>query len=112
MTTRHIRYVGASLEAFRNHLRLLRGRPSAPALTSGNHLNASISVTFIAGIKHGWCHRVLCPYQRGAANIARNPCAREGERSNRLRWTFGTLYLADGLPLVPVVLGIFALPEL
>src|SRR6516225_5341590 len=29
-----------------------------------------------------------------------------------LRWTFGTLYLWDGVPLVPIVLGLFALPEL
>jgi TctA family transporter len=29
-----------------------------------------------------------------------------------LRWTFDTLYLWDHLPLVPVTLGIFALPEL
>jgi putative tricarboxylic transport membrane protein len=29
-----------------------------------------------------------------------------------LRWTFGSLYLWDHLPLVPVTLGIFALPEL
>jgi len=29
-----------------------------------------------------------------------------------LRWTFGTEYLYDGLPLVPVTLGVFALPEL
>ena len=29
-----------------------------------------------------------------------------------LRWTFDTLYLWDGVPLVPVVLGLFALPEL
>lgn len=29
-----------------------------------------------------------------------------------LRWTFGSLYLYDGLPLVPVVLGLYALPEL
>lgn len=29
-----------------------------------------------------------------------------------LRWTFDTLYLWDGLPLVPVTLGIFAVPEL
>ncbi|MET0429527.1 MAG: tripartite tricarboxylate transporter permease, partial [Microvirga sp.] len=29
-----------------------------------------------------------------------------------LRWTFGTFYLYDGLPLVPVVLGLYALPEL
>src|ERR1700681_2942685 len=28
------------------------------------------------------------------------------------RWTFDSLYLSDGLPLVPIVLGIFALPEL
>jgi len=29
-----------------------------------------------------------------------------------LRWTFETLYLWDGVPLVSVVLGLFALPEL
>ncbi len=29
-----------------------------------------------------------------------------------LRWTFGTSYLYDGLPLIPFTLGIFALPEL
>ncbi len=29
-----------------------------------------------------------------------------------LRWTFRTLYLWDGVPLVPMVLGLFALPEL
>lgn len=29
-----------------------------------------------------------------------------------LRWDFGFLYLWDGLPLVPVALGIFALPEM
>jgi putative tricarboxylic transport membrane protein len=29
-----------------------------------------------------------------------------------LRWTFDTLYLWDHLPLVPIALGIFALPEL
>jgi hypothetical protein len=29
-----------------------------------------------------------------------------------LRWTLGTLYLWDGLPLLPVALGLFALPSL
>ncbi len=29
-----------------------------------------------------------------------------------LRWTFGTEYLYEGLPLIPFTLGIFALPEL
>ena len=29
-----------------------------------------------------------------------------------IRWSFGQLYLWDGLPLVPVALGIFAIPEI
>jgi TctA family transporter len=29
-----------------------------------------------------------------------------------MRWTFGLLYLWDGIPLVPVTLGIFAIPEI
>lgn len=33
-------------------------------------------------------------------------------QSGELRWTMGTLYLYDGLPLLPVALGLFALPEL
>jgi TctA family transporter len=32
--------------------------------------------------------------------------------SGALRWTFDTLYLYDGVPLVPAMLGLFALPEL
>jgi TctA family transporter len=33
-------------------------------------------------------------------------------QTGTLRWTFDTLYLWDGLPLIPMILGIFALPEL
>ncbi len=33
-------------------------------------------------------------------------------QSGALRWTFGQLYLWDGIPLVPVTLGIFAIPEI
>jgi putative tricarboxylic transport membrane protein len=33
-------------------------------------------------------------------------------QTGTLRWTFGTLYLWDGLPLTPALLGVFALPEL
>ena len=29
-----------------------------------------------------------------------------------MRWTYGTLYLWDGIPLVPFALGLFALPEI
>jgi putative tricarboxylic transport membrane protein len=35
-----------------------------------------------------------------------------GAQTGTLRWTFDWLYLWDGLPLVPVMLGLFALPEL
>jgi TctA family transporter len=33
-------------------------------------------------------------------------------QTSTLRWTFDTLYLWDRLPLTPVLLGVFALPEL
>lgn len=41
-------------------------------------------------------------------------CAMIGSdpQTGTLRWTFDSLYLWEGLPLVPVVLGLFALPEL
>ncbi len=32
--------------------------------------------------------------------------------TGQMRWTGGILYLQDGIPLVPIILGIFALPEL
>src|SRR5258706_3929436 len=37
---------------------------------------------------------------------------RSGTQTGTLRWTFDWLYLFDGIPLVPVTLGLFALPEL
>ena len=33
-------------------------------------------------------------------------------QTGTLRWTFDTLYLWDGLPLTPLILGFFALPEM
>jgi TctA family transporter len=33
-------------------------------------------------------------------------------QTGTLRWTFGTLYLWDGLPIVPMALGLFAIPEI
>lgn len=35
-----------------------------------------------------------------------------GSQSGSARWTFDELYLWDGLPLVPITLGLFAIPEL
>jgi TctA family transporter len=36
----------------------------------------------------------------------------EDSQAGELRWTFGSVYLWDGLALVPLALGLFALPEL
>jgi TctA family transporter len=36
----------------------------------------------------------------------------EDYQSGTMRWTFGTLYLWEGIPLVPLALGLFALPEI
>ncbi len=33
-------------------------------------------------------------------------------QSGTLRWTFDTIYLWEGLPLLPIILGLFALPEM
>lgn len=33
-------------------------------------------------------------------------------QTGTLRWTFNTTYLWDGIPLLPIVLGLFALPEM
>jgi TctA family transporter len=38
--------------------------------------------------------------------------AGDDPQTGTLRWTFGSLYLWDGLPVVPLALGLFALPEL
>ena len=38
--------------------------------------------------------------------------AGDDPQTSQLRWTFGTLYLYDGLPIVPLSLGMFAIPEL
>src|SRR5262249_50628450 len=35
-----------------------------------------------------------------------------GSQTGTMRWTFGTLYLWDHLPLIPFTLGLFAMPEL
>jgi TctA family transporter len=35
-----------------------------------------------------------------------------GSNSGDLRWVFGSLYLWEGIPLVPAALGLFAIPEL
>ena len=38
--------------------------------------------------------------------------AGDDPQTGTLRWTFDSLYLWDGLPVVPLALGLFAIPEL
>jgi TctA family transporter len=38
--------------------------------------------------------------------------AGDDPQTGTLRWTFDTLYLYDGLPVVPLALGLFAVPEI
>ncbi len=38
--------------------------------------------------------------------------AGDDPQTGTLRWTFGSLYLWDGLPVVPLALGLFAIPEI
>jgi TctA family transporter len=38
--------------------------------------------------------------------------AGDDPQTGTLRWTFDTLYLYDGLPVVPLALGLFAIPEI
>jgi TctA family transporter len=53
----------------------------------------------LRGIAAG-CFGIMC------AMIGSDP------QTGTLRWTFDSLYLWDGLPLTPLVLGLYALPEL
>ena len=39
-------------------------------------------------------------------------CVGDDSKAGTLRWTFDSLYLYEGFPLLPVVLGIFAIPEM
>src|SRR5713226_6816912 len=57
MASGYLGNVGAFLEALRDNPGFLFGRPqSAPALP-GDHLDTTIRVAFMPGIKHGICHR-------------------------------------------------------
>jgi TctA family transporter len=54
------------------------------------------------------------PLRGLTAGCAGIMCAMIGSdpQTGTLRWTFNSLYLWDGMPLTPMLLGIFALPEL
>jgi len=70
-------------------------------------LMVAIGLAFIGEISRGNALRGLIP---GLLGILLAMIGLDGF-SGDYRFTFGTSYLMDGLPLVPVFLGIFALPQ-
>jgi hypothetical protein len=53
MAARHLGNVGAFLEALRYDPGLLLRRPPSPAALPGDHLDTTIRIAFLPGIKHG-----------------------------------------------------------
>ncbi len=69
-----------------------------------------IGLTFITSLSGRGKRSLLIGWLAGALGFL---CSLFGEdpQTGILRFTFGSLYLFNGIPLVPVVLGFFAIPE-
>ena len=66
-----------------------------------------LGVTMVAVLSRGAAMKGIAAAAVGLlfASVGRDPMMAN------LRWTFDSLYLVDGIPLVPLALGLFALPE-
>ena len=67
-----------------------------------------LGLTLVVSLSHGALFKGLAAAAIGLllATIGDEP------QTGELRWTFGSFYLWDGLSLVPVALGLFAVPEM
>ena len=67
-----------------------------------------LGLTLVVSLSHGALFKGLVAAAVGLwlATIGDEP------QTGELRWTFGQFYLWDGLSLVPVALGLFAVPEM
>ncbi len=67
-----------------------------------------LGLTLIVSLSHGALFKGLVAAALGLllATIG------DESQTGQLRWTFGSFYLWDGLSLVPVALGLFAVPEM
>lgn len=67
-----------------------------------------LGLTLVVSLSHGALFKGLVATAVGLllATIGDEP------QTGELRWTFGSFYLWDGLSLVPVALGLFAVPEM
>jgi TctA family transporter len=67
-----------------------------------------LGITLVVSLSHGALFKGLVAASVGLllATIGDEP------QTGQLRWTLGSFYLWDGLSLVPVALGLFAVPEM
>src|SRR5208282_1832398 len=72
--------------ALRYDSRLLLGRPSPSTTPPGDHLDTTIGIVFLPGIKHGICHRLTSNDQLMPSCIAGEPRDGEVGVSYRLRF--------------------------
>ena len=86
-------------------------RPVVLALGSPEMLMVIvIGLTFISSLSGRGKHGLFIGWLAGGVGFL---CSMIGEdpQTGILRFTFGSLYLFNGIPLVPVILGLFAIPE-
>jgi hypothetical protein len=81
---RHLGDVRLLLKALRRDPGLLIAGPPSPPALPGDHLDATIRVTFLPGIKHGIYHRFTSTHQIMPGYIPGKPCDDEVEASCRL----------------------------
>ncbi|MRG73541.1 hypothetical protein GH722_17360 [Alphaproteobacteria bacterium HT1-32] len=67
-----------------------------------------LGLTLVVALSHGALFKGIVAAALGLllATIGDEP------QTGELRWTFDMIYLWDGLPLVPLALGLFAIPEI
>jgi hypothetical protein len=82
---RHFGDVCTLLKVLRHDPGLLLARPSSPPALPGDHLDATIGITFLPGIKHGICHCCTSTDQLVPGSIAGESRHGEVEASCRLR---------------------------
>src|SRR6266481_4528515 len=102
---------------------VLDGFPMAKKGEAGRALSAAYMSSLMGGLFGALLLAVSIPVLRPIMLFIGSPellafsvlgISMEAELSGNapLRWTFDSLYLWDGLPLTPLLLGVFALPEL
>ena len=75
----------------------------------------ALSICLFAFMTPAWGQRLNYSTDVGAVldgNVVYHGDVVSDPQTGTLRWTFDSLYLWDGLPVVPLALGLFAIPEI